>query len=565
MKTARLLTCAAALSATLAAAQSPASAPAMPEARNTRHALIIGIGEYRDPEIPTLKGVRHDMVSARRMAHAMAVPDANIHQLRDHEATADRIRAEIDALNARMAEGDRLFVYFSGHGTRWFDERTRADGCTEGLLGADGQVLTNVELGQRLAPLTRKAGKVLVFYDACFSGGVAGEPFRTRSLSLAQTQVTPKFTRVGAPEACSKPSNFRTRSLSATLSASRALPQNIVHVAASMPDEVSFDSSQHGGFATAAWRDCLLGQARDSDGSGAITVDEITACAQDKVSAALKGHPGITGQQMTVAGNRSFVPASMRQEFAPAPAAAAPAAPVAVAATAPAASPAPVVPPPAAVAVLSPPPTAVASPVAPMATAGEAASPVALAPVAPPAPPLAAPPRPVTPAQILAELHAQRDDSRAVNARARQGRLKIGRDLLQLDITPQRDGHLYIALAGSDGQSLYLIYPNELAQDTRVQGGRTLSLPSRDWEIVAGGPAGTETLLVMVTDAPRDLSMLAREKAGPFMKSLLDAEGRSRLQQVMAGGTPAAGCGQAGRPACSDTFGAAIVRVQAVK
>ena len=546
MKLHRSLPIAAALlAAGTALAQTPAATP--PEARNTRHALIIGIGEYSDAEIPALKGVRHDMVSARRMAHAMAVPDANIRQLRDHEATADRIRAEIDALNTRMAEGDRLFVYFSGHGTRWFDERTRADGCTEGLLGADGQVLTNVELGQRLAPLTRKAGKVLVFYDACFSGGVAGEPFRTRSLSLAQTQVTPKFTRVGAPEACSKPSNFRTRSLSATLSASRALPQNIVHVAASRPDEVSFDSSQHGGFATAAWRDCLLGQARDSDGSGAITVDEITACAQDKVSAALKGHPGITGQQMTVAGNRSFVPASMRQEFAAAPPAAA-------------ADPATAILP-----ALNPPPNAVASPVTPMAGAGETASLVALAPVAPPAPPLAAPPRPVTPAQILAELHAQRDGSRGVVARARQEQLKIGRDLLQLDITPERDGHLYIALAGSDGQSLYLIYPNELAQDTRVQGGRTLALPSKSWEIVAGGPVGTETLLVMVTDAPRDLSFLSREKAGPFMKSLLDAQGRSRLQQVLAGGTPAAGCGQAGRPGCSDAFGAAIVRVQTVK
>lgn len=549
---------AALLAAGTALAQSPAGTP--PEARNTRHALIIGIGEYSDAEIPALKGVRHDMVSARRMAHAMAVPDANIRQLRDHEATADRIRAEIDALDARMAEGDRLFVYFSGHGTRWFDERTRADGCTEGLLGADGQVLTNVELGQRLAPLTRKAGKVLVFYDACFSGGVAGEPFRTRSLSLAQSQVTPKFTRVGAPEACSKPSNFRTRSLSATLSASRALPQNIVHVAASRPDEVSFDSSQHGGFATAAWRDCLLGQARDSDGSGAITVDEITACAQDKVSAALKGHPGITGQQMTVAGNRSFVPASMRQEFAAAPPAAAPVA--APATPTPAAT---VEPPAASLPALAAPPAAVASPVAPMTVAGESASLVALAPVAPPAPPLAAPPRPVTPAQILAELHAQRDGSRGVVARARQEQLKIGRDLLQLDITPERDGHLYIALAGSDGQSLYLIYPNELAQDTRVQGGRTLALPSKSWEIVAGGPVGTETLLVMVTDAPRDLSFLSREKAGPFMKSLLDAQGRSRLQQVLAGGTPAAGCGQAGRPGCSDAFGAAILRVQAVK
>ncbi len=553
------------LAVAVAAALLTTAAVAQPaEARNTRHALIIGIGDYSNPEIPALKGVRHDMVSARRMAQAMAVPDANIRMLRDGEATADRIRAEIDALHGRMSDGDRLFVYFSGHGTRWFDEATRADGCTEGLLGADGQALTNVELGQRLAPLTRKAEKVLVFYDACFSGGVAAEPFRTRSLSVGGSSVTPKFTRAGAPAACAQPSNFRTRSLSSQLSTSRAMPQNIVHIAASRPDEVSFDDAERGGFATAAWRDCLLGQARDSDGSGAITVDEITACAQDKVSAALKGHPGISGQQMTVAGNRSFVPAWMRQNFAASP-------PPQVVAAAPTPAPAPApAPTPAPVAAPAPSPAPAPAPVAAPAPPTQVAvaptvAPPPVAPVAPPAPPAATPPRPATPAQILAELHAQRDGARGVAAKARQPRLKIGQDLLQIDITPARDGHLYIALAGSDGQSLYLLYPNDLAQDTRVQAGRTLTLPSKDWEIVAGGPAGTETLLVMVTDAPRDLSFLAREKAGPFMKSLLDDNGRSRLQQVLAGGTPVAGCGTAGKPACSDAFGAALVTVEAVK
>jgi hypothetical protein len=527
MKPARLSAAWAAL--ILAAVATAAQAQPQPAERNTRHALIIGIGQYTDPEVPALKGVVHDMDSARRMARAMAVPDANMRVVRDGEATAARIRQEITALQQRMAEGDRLFVYFSGHGTRWYDAATRQDGCTEGLLAADGQVLTNVELGERLAPITRKAEKVLVFYDACFSGGVAGAPFRTRSLTLGASQVTPKFTRVGAPEACARPSNFRTRSLDAQLGASRALPQNVVHIAASRPDEVSFDNSATGGFATTAWRDCLLGQARDRDGSGAITVDEITECAQAKVNKGLEGQPGITGQQMTVAGNRSFVPAWMSAAFSPAK-------PPVAAAPAPAPTPAP------------PPVAAAPAPVA----------------ASVPAPAPTAPARVATPAEILAELHAQRDGGRAVTASARQARLKIGRDPLQLDIKPARDGHLYIALAGSDGQSLYLLYPNDLAQDNAVKAGRQLTLPGPGWEIVAGGPAGTETLLVMVTDAPRDLSALAREKAGPFMKSLLDGEGRSRLQWVLANGTPAAGCGTAGRPPCSDAFGAALVRVQSV-
>jgi len=489
----------------------PVSAQTLPAERNTRHALIIGIGEYLDPDIPTLKGMRHDMVSARRMAAAMAVPDANIRLLRDQEATADRIRSEITALQARMADGDRVFVYYSGHGTRWFDEKIKQDDCVEGLMAADGKVLTNVEMGERLAPLAQRADKMLVFYDACFSGGVAGAPFRTRSLRIGDEVVTPKFTRVGAPEQCAKPSNFRTRSLALVMQQQQALPQNVVHVAASRPDEVSFDSSTQGGFATASWRDCLLGQAKDLDGSGAITVDEVTRCAQAKVTSGLAGQPGILGQQMTVVGNASFVPAWMGAAFA------APAAPPAVA-------------------------TVVAVP-----------SVVSVAA------------RVATPAEILTELHQQRDGARRVVATSRKSQLKIGTDLLEIDVTPARDGYLYIALAGSDGKSLYLLYPNDLATDTRVRAGQRVALPGKGWEVVAGGPAGLETLLVMVTDAPRDLRALGSEKSGPFMKTLLDAGGRARLQWILSNGTPVQGCGKPGAASCSDAFGAALLKIQAVQ
>ena len=493
---------AAALAATLA---DRAAGQTRPAERHTRHALIIGIGEYADPNVPELKGIKHDMVSARRMALAMAVPESNITVLRDGAATADRIRAEITALEGRVADGDRVFIYYSGHGTRWFDETVKSDGCTEGLLASDGQALTNREMGQRLAPLARRADKMLVFYDACFSGGVAGAPFRTRSLNIGGDAITPKFTGAGSPELCSRPSNFRTRSLALVMQQAQALPENVVHIAASRPDEVSFDSSAKGGFATSNWRDCLLGEAKDLDGSGAITVDEVTRCAQAKVTNALAGQPGVLGQQMTVAGNAKFVPAWMGAAFDPA-----------------------------AVAAPVPEPTLLQT-------------------------------RKANPAQILAELYGQRDGERRLVATTRQGRLKIGADALEIDITPARDGYLYIAQAGSDGQSLYLLYPNELASDNRVRAGQRVALPGKGWEVVAGGPPGTETLLVMVTDAPRDLSALAKEKAGPFMKTLLDGDGRARLQWILSNGTPGKDCGKAGAASCSDAFGAVLLRVETVR
>ena len=588
----------------LGAAQALAQAPSgsTPAARSTRHALVIGIGEYGDPNVPALKGVVHDMQSARRMAQAMAIAPAQITMLRDTEATAERIRAEIRALDSRVKPGDRVFVYYSGHGTRWFDETVRKEGCTEGLLASDGKVLTNVELAQALAPLARRADKMLVFYDACYSGGFAETPFRTRSLQRGAESITPKFTRAGAPDACGNPSNFRTRSLNDAMRQSAVLAGNVVHVAASRPDEVSFDSSISGGFATSAWRDCLLGEARDLDASGAVTADEVTACAQAKVDRALAGQAGITGQNLTVAGNGAFVPAWIGAAFTGAISAQALAAPTAaapaLATQSPQALPTPTqvfpaqampstagtVPAMPAQAVQAlPSPALAAAPATPALASPAPALPAAAAPAPAPAPALLAPPpRPApaaamapapsaaapavaTPAQLLAEVYAQRDAARRLTLQLKRTRLRIGIDPLELVVTSPRDGWLYLALAGSDGKSLYLLFPNDLAGDNRVRAGQPLSLPGPAWEMLASGPAGFETLLALVSDAPREITQLPAEKAGPFMRTLLDAQGRARLQALLANGTPAADCGRAGATSCSDAFGAALVRVEALR
>ena len=248
----------------------------------------------------------------------------------------------------------------------------------------------------------------------------------------------------------------------------------------------------------------MLGQAQDLDGSGAITADEVTRCAQAKIDRALAGQPGISSQQMTVAGNPAFVPAWMGESFA-----------------------------------------------APAFGAGPVAA--------------AAVPRAAAPAHVLAEVHGQRDGSRLVASTVRKPRLKIGSDMMEIDIAPPRDGCLYGALAGSDGHSLHLLYPNSLATDNRVQAGRPVSLPGAGWDIVAAGPPGVETLLVMVADAPRNLSGLAQAAASPFMKTLLDGQGRARLQAVLSNGTPGAACDRLGAASCSEAFGAALRQVETVR
>jgi hypothetical protein len=501
----------------------------------SRHALIIGVGEYKVSGVMSLKGVPNDMQSAKQMAMAMSIPEDNITYLRDHQATADQIRQAIQDLNARVRPGDRVFVYYSGHGTRWVDPKGNPDHCTEGLLSTDGQAITNTEVGELLSPIANKTDKLMVFYDACHSGGIASQPLRTRSMGASAGQLTPKFVGTLSSEACAKPANMKTRSLSTELGAKGILPENIVSIAASRPDEVSFDDAKSGGLATVAWRDCMLGKAKDMDQSGSVSVAEITRCAQDSLNLKLAQYPDILGQHMTIGGNKEFIPTFQVAS------AGAVSLPVSAPATAPSVTP-------------SVPPTQTA---------------VSLVP-SEPEPSTQA----VQPAQLLAHIHAQRDASRVLTVSAQPSVMRIQQDPLRLNIQSPRSGYLYIALAGSDQKSLYLLFPNSLDGDNYVQANQTIELPRTGWRVTAGGPKGVNTVLVMVADSPRHVAQLAGQKAGPFVKPLLSLEGKSQLNTLLgqSENSDQLVCQQGGRSrnltveaVCSDAFASALIRVEEVE
>jgi hypothetical protein len=172
--------------------------------------------------------------------------------------------------------------------------------------------------------------------------------------------------------------------------------------------------------------------------------------------------------------------------------------------------------------------------------------PVAVAPSPEPDPP--PPPPPLASLATLQEIAAQSDPRRTPQVSGQSRALRIGRDFLDLTVTPPRDGFLYVVLLGSDASSFYLLFPNALDRDNRVRAGQPMRLPREDWRIRAAGPAGTNQLLVVVSDAPRSLERLSRSKPdakSPFTFALNTLGGRSALFDFLtsapAGGTEAFG------------------------
>lgn len=526
--------------------------------RSNRHALIIGISRYGDPSIAELPGARIDKESATQMAQSMQVPSSNITYLQDEQATGDNIRAAIKALDERVQDGDRVFIHYSGHGTRSND--AASGGCVEALLAYEGTykaLLTNREMASLLKPITNKTDKLFVMYDACHSGGIVSNAstVRTRGIGIAGNRTDPlgngndegllRAKVANISEECGRPVNVKTRNLTVESVSAGALPQDIIHVSASRENEISFDDSLKGGLATQFMRDCMLRDAKDLDGSGAIDMNEIRQCAQEKIDKRMQNDANYKPHNIMLTGNIGFVPAwfSLAGQTAVT-----------------AATPAP--------ATNRPPNSPTSAPSSP--PLASAPVPVAAVPTAPVAIAIPLPPPELTGEQALRQLFSQRDAKRNVQVSLAKGQLKIGQDALDMSVQSDRAGYVYVAMIGSDNKSTYLLFPNDLDQNNKIDAGQKLTLPRPNWRLKASGPTGTDNLLVMVADGPRDLTQLPG-KAGPFVASLNDAAGRAKLGALMStsravtGQTCSSDKSRKNNPLCSDAFGAAMVSIEEVK
>lgn len=159
----------------------------------TDRALIIGVGNYVNPDAQ-LPGIDKDVAQATDIANRLGFSNPQI--LTDRDATR---RAILTALKANLVDGvtasDRVFVYYSGHGTSSYDlSSDEDDSKDEALLAADfsvtpdgqgGSVLRGMILDDEIGALLAQSPSrnILLIVDACHSGTI------DRSFSLRQPLI----------------------------------------------------------------------------------------------------------------------------------------------------------------------------------------------------------------------------------------------------------------------------------------------------------------------------------------------------------------------------------------
>ena len=513
--------------------------------KGSAYALIMTIGDYPNP-VSKLPGVGKDADTASKIAQRMGIPPERIRTLKDSQLTLEGMRTALDELESKLSGNDQVFIYYSGHGGRQLVKEDNGDErCAESLITYDVYGMPDSELESRLRSIAGKSQKTIVLLDACHSGGVTTRSVASGAASSAKSAFVAKsYTAPG--QNCSKPINVLTRSL-----AIKAAPgngsQNFLHIAAARDNEISLDQPGKGGVASQAWLACISGEARDLDGSGGLSGDEIRTCAQEKINQMLSNAPGFLPHHVTLNGNPNMVLAFSANKETLSDVPAALAAPVSASADKPNA-------------------------VTPAPTPAPAAAPVAAPVVAPASPTVTTPPA-AKPSSLAAmkDIYNSRDDRRLVTATATKSQLKIGKDMLDFSVSSREGGYVYVLMSGSDGKTFDLLFPNQIDKNNLLEPGASLKLPRASWQLTAEGPPGRNTLLVLVSDSPRDFSAAGLVPSGPF--SSVPANAAKDIQLVTAGGSNPnpQECGDintrtlAVQKRCSTAYGAAMLTIDEVQ
>jgi hypothetical protein len=120
-------------------------------------------------------------------------------------------------------------------------------------------------------------------------------------------------------------------------------------------------------------------------------------------------------------------------------------------------------------------------------------------------------------------------------------------------------------MVGTDKRHFHLLFPNAVDDDNRVEAGKEIALPRPGWSMVAAGPPGTNHIVAVVSDRPRDFSATGLQRLDLFAEFPLAQAERTwfahRGESSPFLGAPVCPQGASG---CPDSYGAAIFTIDEV-
>src|ERR1700730_9586258 len=113
-----------------------ASAACTPALFAADRALIMTISDYQ--RAPVLPGVKFDAVNAQKILSGLGFSSDHLRTLEETHLTLAGMRQALGQLAQEIGDGDRVFVYYSGHGMSY----PIGNRCEQALVSQDMRPLT---------------------------------------------------------------------------------------------------------------------------------------------------------------------------------------------------------------------------------------------------------------------------------------------------------------------------------------------------------------------------------------------------------------------------------------
>lgn len=243
------------------------------------HALLIWVSDYGQARA-NLPGAAKDALMARDIAKRFGVAPGRQVMLSEKQVTQQGLDAALDALALRIRPGDRVLIYFSGHGNQLDGGRFRANSkCSEGVVMQDGSTYLDYVLQDRLQRLVQQAGQVVMMNDSCHAGGASTRSLQWDDAPDEQVKAYPFGAAKADPDTpCGVAVNKGLALKDAVVRGVQ--PGRLLYLAAARADELAY-SSPAGSRATLAWHHCLTDAEAGADFNqdGWIDGTELLRCA----------------------------------------------------------------------------------------------------------------------------------------------------------------------------------------------------------------------------------------------------------------------------------------------
>ena len=249
------------------------------------YALIVGVAKYKNPAIPQLKYADRDAMAFKNYLVATGVDSNNITLLLNEKATVSEFWANIGFLIDVAKKGDKVFIYFSGHG----DVENKTVVKDAYLLPYDAPkcvypagAIAVVLLKSWIAQLSASGIQAIFIADACRSGNLAGG---REGMEAAAAMLKENW-------------------------------QDEIKILSCQPGELSLEGKQWGGGRGLFSYELIKGMegAADKNKDGKVTLRELNLYMMDKVpdeANPLPQNPALYGNMETVI---SVVMPNMQQE-----------------------------------------------------------------------------------------------------------------------------------------------------------------------------------------------------------------------------------------------------------